>query len=156
MWKTCMLIYWRSCDCSHPVISLKASKRSQSSKQEVKNEEIDLHTSHNNGNLEKVDYKAMHSRINQIITVGDTRYCHVRTQPLHDHVEGSWSNSWILSQIGRKEESSNPSPWEKWGKAWIENIHSLYTLSIYHRYIDRLVPSKYSRRDDRFNSGDVG
>ena len=46
--------------------------RSHSLKQEVEKEEVELGTRRSNRNLQKIDYKAMHSGRNQMITTGDT------------------------------------------------------------------------------------
>ena len=70
---------------NHLVILHKDSMRSHSLKQEVEEDEVELGTRRSNRNLQKVDYKAMHSGSNQMIT-GDTIMS--EHMALHDHTEG--------------------------------------------------------------------
>ena len=133
---------------NHLVILHKDSMRSHSLKQEVEEDEVELGTRRSNRNLQKVDYKAMHSGSNQMITTGDTIMS--EHMALHDHTEGDisirlldfephWGKRRIKESIAVRE--LRPS---------LNGNDALYLSPIYG-----LVPSKYSRDDDWFDSGDV-
>ena len=74
---------------NHRVISHTDRMRSHSLKQEVEKEEEELGMWSSYRNLQKVDYKAMHSGSNQMITMGDTIMS--EHMALYDHTEGDIS-----------------------------------------------------------------
>ena len=64
--------------------------------------------------------------------------------------ETSQSDSWILNQIGRKRRIKESIAVRELRPSLNGNVVALYLSPIYG-----LVPSKYSRDDDWFDSGDV-
>ena len=122
---------------NHRVISHKDRMRSHSLKQEVEKEEVELGTRRSNRNLQKVDYKAMHSGSNQMITTGDTIMS--EHMALHDHTDGDISIQLLDFESTWGKRRINESITVRELRPSLNGNNALYLSPIYG-----LVPSKYS------------